>query len=806
MENNVLSPRLIRRGMNISIWAAALWSFFNVTVTGALFTGLMDSLQLNQKQFGIIFSLGLFFAPIQIFGSYLQKHYFNRRRFYFVCWFIYYMLFLLLIVLTGVWFKIPPQGAFAIFLLIYAGVQVCCQLPNAVWLSWLGDLVPKRESNSYWSKRTGFAFVSTMAAGMILGKLADILGRDRPSTYMIVLGIGTAIGLITLFMVLYGVADPDPEPQPQKGIWGIIREAVSQKAFRQLTVFFGFQSFWAWITQAFIFKYLVMDNGMNFSMFTVNSLVAYSALISFVSAYFFRIVGDRYGRTPLLVLCSVIKAGEFALWGTMVPGGGELEMACRNFLGNVGIDCSSVPAGLFYAIPIFTLGGFVNMGLASSQMSLITSVGQKKSQSFCIACFSAIVAMCGSLTAFFSGNLYLYLEESSWLAEISLTPFNIMALITGVGYLSSIFFLRKFREDGAAPTTTMVKMLLAQNPFRAVYNAHALAQPLSESSRVKMLRTVSNLANREIIDNLSSPSSQVRDHALLAINTMPSEQLDEELFEAVSHLLDTPELGMQAMAARTLGRLHALSALKILQRHAQNGDKSIAQAAIFALGMLGDKSSEAIIRGIVNDPDECQLHAVAAEALSKIGGSENSRLIFRVFEFESYDVLRKQHLIALVRSLAVNKGQVHPEFEGESKLPGSKIERNLKRFCEDDFWAERGVKFDVVELLNDFDCNRNVRLAEKVLHKFYYGLGIFSSEDFDDENNQLYGCFSGGGKLRANLFVTDSYCDVCSYIELKLWAQLKYNIIYPGEESFILLALLLIARNHLRQWKNDVNI
>ena len=139
-------------------------------------------------------------------------------------------------------------------------------------------------------------------------------------------------------------------------------------------------------------------------------------------------------------------------------------------------------------------------------------------------------------------------------------------------------------------------------------------------------------------------------------------------------------------------------------------------------------------------------------------------------------------------------------------MPGSKIERNLKRFCEDDFWAERGVKFDVVELLNDFDCNRNVRLAEKVLHKFYYGLGIFSSEDFDDENNQLYGCFSGGGKLRANLFVTDSYCDVCSYIELKLWAQLKYNIIYPGEESFILLALLLIARNHLRQWKNDVKI
>ncbi|MEG1979333.1 MAG: MFS transporter [Victivallaceae bacterium] len=801
----MLSPRLIRRGMNISIWAALLWSFFNVTVTGALFTGLMDSLQLTQKQFGIVFSLGLFFAPIQIFGSYLQKHYFNRRRFYFVCWFIYYMLFLLLIVLMGVWFKIPPDEAFAVFLLIYAGVQVCCQLPNAVWLSWLGDLVPKRESNSYWSRRTGFAFVSTMAAGMILGKLADILGRDRPATYMLILGIGTAIGLITLFMVLYGVADPDPEPQPQEGVWGIIREAVSQKAFRQLTIFFGYQSFWAWITQAFIFKYLVNANGMNFSMFTINSLVAYSALISFVSAYFFRIVGDRYGRTPLLVLCSVVKAVEFALWGTMVPGGGELEMACRTFLGNVGIDCAGVPAGLFYAIPIFTLGGFVNMGLASSQMSLITSVGQKRSQSFCIACFSAIVALCGALTAFFSGNLYLYLEGSNWLTEISLTPFNIMALITGVGYLSSIFFLRKFREDGAAPTSTMVKMLLAQNPFRAVYNAHALAQPLSESNRVKMLRDVSNLANREIIENLSSPSSRVRDHALLAINNMSIEQLDEELFEAVGRLLDTPELGMQAMAARTLGRLHAVSALNILQRHAQSSDKSIAQSAIFALGMLGDKRSEVIIRSIINDPNELQLYAVAAEALSKIGGSENSRLIFRVFEFENYEVLRKQHLIALVRSLSVDKGVVHPEFEGESKLPGSEIEKNLKRFCEDEFWLKRNIKLNVVELLEDFDRNRSVLLAEKVLHKFYYGLGVFHCEEFDDETNQLYGCFAGGGKLRPNLFVTDSYCDVCSFVELKLWSQLKYNIIYPGEDRFILLALLLVVRNHLGQWKSDSN-
>lgn len=120
------------------------------------------------------------------------------------------------------------------------------------------------------------------------------------------------------------------------------------------------------------------------------------------------------------------------------------------------------------------------MGIASSQSSLLTSLGNKRIQSMAIGLFFSVVGLCGVLTGSVSGYLYNFLARQSLVTDSPLNPFNVLALCSAVGYFSSILLLRKFHEDGAAPTGDMVRTLLSQNPVRAVYQANLLSQPMSE--------------------------------------------------------------------------------------------------------------------------------------------------------------------------------------------------------------------------------------------------------------------------------------------------------------------------------------
>lgn len=184
--------------------------------------------------------------------------------------------------------------------------------------------MPRRESASFWSRRTGFAGITTMIGGVALGKLVDLLGREESTTYIVVLLIGILFGCLSTF-VFAGAADPDPAPRPGTSFLTLVSETWHNREYRLLTGFFSYQSLFAWLSTGFIFVYLQAEDGMNFSMMTIQIMLAVSALVAFLSGYFFRVVGSKYGRKPVLVLCSVLKGVEFILWGILLPLNGILD-------------------------------------------------------------------------------------------------------------------------------------------------------------------------------------------------------------------------------------------------------------------------------------------------------------------------------------------------------------------------------------------------------------------------------------------------------------------------------------------------
>ncbi len=798
MNDIVLSPRIIRRSMNLSILSAVLWSFFGATVGGAIFTGLLRSIELTKPQIGIIMTIPLLFPPLQIFGAYLQRNFFHRKKFWFVCSTTYYSLNAVLIVLVLAWAKIPPQLGFAIFMMIFAMVQIFAQLPASTNLGWLGELVPRRESNAYWNKRTGWAGISGMIAGIAMGKLVDILGRDYSLTYVIVLTLGVIFGY-TSTLIFAGVVDPDPAPRPGENFLTLLKETWKNRQYRILTFFFSYQAFFAWLSTGFIFFYLQDAKGMNFSMMIIQVCLAVSSVVAFLSGYLFKIVGAKYGRKPVLILCSVLKAIEFVMWGTMLPKDGFLDemgnYLIHNFCTSFHLAPMHMPPGFFSTMPVFIFGGFVNMGIASSQMSLLTSLGNKRIQSLAIALFSSIVGLSGVITSFVSGYLYKYLDDIPAIQQSSLNPFNYLALAGALGFLTSVFVLRYFREEGAAPTGDMVRMLLAQNPFRAVYQANILSQPMTEGSRVDTLRKASgNLVANEIAKDFYNPSSRVRDIALLSL-TRQQGKLTPELEQDLIKLMDIPELGMQAMAARTLGRLRIEAGVPSLMAKIYSDDLTLAQACVFALGLIGKAEAAPELAKILGDDKARSLWPLAAEALSKVGDYRYTKLIFHAYEVESYYVLRMQCLIAAVRSLALDKPMTHTRFEAEEKLPGSEVESLLKTICADETVRENSP-VDFESVIAAYDRSLYLDVASRMIATVLEALKVVENRDKLADSDFIEARFLPGGRIREAMLNATEYVSVNLYLQLKLWSQLKYNA-GEGEERHILFAILFLQENLL---------
>jgi len=762
----MLPIRIARQGMNNSIISAALWSFFSSATTGPVLAGLMLALHLSNFQIGLVMSMTLLFLPFQIFGAVIQQRYFNRKKFWTIMTFLYYFSYFVLAALAAFWAQLPAALAVPLFLGIFALAQAAVQTAASVFLAWMGELVPSRESNSFWNRRQGWVQVTILISSIGAGLLVDALGRDSRSTYVVVLAAGTIFGLLSLWVQIKA-EDPDPMSHSRSPLLAKARKTWRNERFRQLIMFFGFQSLVAWLACPFIFVYL--QKSVNLSMTTVQLLVALSSLVSFLSGYLFRVIGNKYGRKPVLMLCTFLKGIEFIFWGTLLPENGWIG-----------------------ALPCFILGGFVNMGIGASQLSLLTSVESKRNQSFSIGVFFAVNGLCGFLSSSVSGKIYDWLEVWQPAAVWHLTSFNLLALVVALGYFVSLLLLWTFREDGAAPTGRVVKVLLSNNPFRSIYHAHVLSQPMEEKNRIEMLDKASgNLIATELAHDLYSPSSRVRESAVWNIARSEGE-LGPALEAELIKIMDMPELGLQAAAARALGRLHSVAAVPVLVKYLQDGDLTLAQSCIFALGMIGDTVAVVELDAILGRERRQALWPAAAEALGQLGGHRHTRRIYNAYIGECNWVLRTQLLIAVTRTVCVDKIAVHSTFEAEERQPGSEIERILKalrvRIEENSALFRHAAAAE--QALIDYDGAAYAVCLERIMLPALESLGVVPDDKTLSSSAFLSSLFVSAGNVRGAALNADTPAAAAVWLMLNLWAEMKYA---PGEFDRNRLTAALLA-------------
>lgn len=135
MPQTPLSSRVIRASLDAFHRSNILWAAFGICTYGALYTGMLLSLGMSQKQIGLMMSLPLLTLPVQIAGAVLQQRYFNRKKFWVSALSFYLSMFALMAALVAAWPALPAGAATGFFIAVLLLANVGFQLHRPVQLA-----------------------------------------------------------------------------------------------------------------------------------------------------------------------------------------------------------------------------------------------------------------------------------------------------------------------------------------------------------------------------------------------------------------------------------------------------------------------------------------------------------------------------------------------------------------------------------------------------------------------------------------------------------------------------------------------
>ncbi len=763
--------RIVRESMRAFIISAALFSVSCISFGGAIFSGLQIALKLTNVEIGILSSIVSISLLFQVPGVLLQQRYFSKSRFCILFSLIFVGFWAGIMMLVIGWMHLPDWVGVGLFFLCYGGAQVAAQLAAPVTVNWTGSLVPARESNRFWTQRQAVLLVSCSVGFILVGMAADKMGSGKLSTYAIILALGVVLQLAGLW-VLRRAADTSVPRKTQSRPLLQIRLVFHNAKLRTLILFFGLQALLLNFATPFIFIYLKSDvpgQGMGYSVTEIQLFMAMANLVGFVGGYFFRIVGDRYGRKPFLILCFALKVLEFILYGFLVP-----------------------TAGLGIAIPLFALGGFVNTGIACGQLSLLSSTGNARINGVAIGVFYSVTGIMGFCGSFCSGYLYdgiLLLQQNfDWWILKTFAPFNLLSFLSALGLASVLPILCSFREEGAGSTLRVVRSVFGNiNPVRTIYRAYAISRPQTERRRLDLLKTAEgDLVVAALLNDLYSPSTEVREATILAISRM-EDAVPAPVERELIKMLNSSDLSIRPLAARALGHLRSRAALPHLLRFFGDRDVAFAQTCVYAAGLMENASVADALGKILESNRAEVLWAVAAEALGKIGDWRHTRLIYRAYRTEHQQVLRRQSLIALCRTIMRDHEYSFSSFEKEDRIGTEVMEEHLSEIARRIPGAPA-----VPQLLAALDADRPHRMLADLLMPLLRKNGTLN------DGETLSSLFVPGSEtLRPGKFAGETREDVQLWVLLHFWAELRY---YWWEADRALpLAALLILREHLQE-------
>jgi MFS family permease len=313
----------IRTSLKASTIDGVFATIFSNVTGGVLLTNFLMELGASPAEIGLLASIPMLANLVQPLGAYLSEQTTSRHLF---CLWIYG-------VSRSIWLFLPigifvvgrdhaPHTLVSWTLGIALLSYVLGALGSAPWLSWMAMLVPRRLRGRYFGIRNSAANLTNLLSIPLTGLLVSKWMGGPLQGYGVVLVLGIAAGLISLWFQNFMIDINPQEQRSRTASTAPLRSILQNSNFLVFLLYFSFWMFAVNLSAPFFNLYMLDNLGLDISQASLyNSLTAAANLLMLV---LWGKLADRIGNRPILIGIGIVVAVTPLLW--LVTGANPISI------------------------------------------------------------------------------------------------------------------------------------------------------------------------------------------------------------------------------------------------------------------------------------------------------------------------------------------------------------------------------------------------------------------------------------------------------------------------------------------------
>lgn len=432
------------RALRLVTFAGCLGMTWGTLVGSPVTTEFFRELGATPFQFGLLGGVPMLMLFMQYAGAWLANCVASRQRWFVILGVTHRLLYLPLACLPLLFPQVPGTVMVPLLIVLLAVSSGLGNAMGPIWLSWMGDLLPKRIVNRYWGTRQQFVTLTWTLCFVGL-TIFTYLAADMPArvAFPILTAVGVTAGVIDILLFLK-VHEPPNRILARRGLLDTLLEPLRHPQFQSLLPWSCGFAFSACFAAVFIQVFILEVLGL--PVWQTNVIWCFMGLGSALVAKLWGRLADRHGHRPVLMICTSLKS-------------------C--------IMLTLVVVSPRWAIPVlavtFFIDNMLNCGNAIAQNGFMLKCSPKENRPMFLGSVVALNGLAGGLGAIV-GGWFLRLTEGVHVqfASFDWGNYHLLFIVSFFLRIACVPMAAWVQEPRSSPAGVVVGEILAMWPMRYV--------------------------------------------------------------------------------------------------------------------------------------------------------------------------------------------------------------------------------------------------------------------------------------------------------------------------------------------------